>query len=447
MANVKYSIIIPVWNGENVILDALNSVYKNTEDAVIEVICVNNASEDNSADLIATHFPQVLLLNQSVNLGFAGGINIGIQRATGDIIVLLNQDTVVHSGWLQALSAALADPTVGIVGCKIFYPDGRIQHAGGKIDARGAATHIGNGEIDTGQYDQPRDVDFVTGAALALTAKTVRTIGLLDEGFSPAYYEDVDWCYRAKSAGLRVRYTPAATLVHAESTSTENIPLAKKTMTHIGRLRFLLKHRSLTNLQSEFLPAELDWLRRLGHSLEMLAVREAYLSHLLDLPEMVMWRTRSELVPLTKTPQTEWRDLSQLLVTLRQTCLQSEAQSVAGNSDMAINLLSPGVNHHWQELQDFWQLQEYTFRSSIPGLAFLRTLWYNIAARWSDLSLINQQTKVNWAVKNLMTVLAQEIGPATDQTIREINLLARRVVELEQQITVLQEKLQKQEDK
>ena len=446
MASVKYSIVIPVWNGEKFIIDALDAVFRNSGGETVEVICVNNASEDASAELIATRFPQVKLLNQSVNLGFAGGVNVGIRQASGSIIVLLNQDTIAQPGWLQALSTELADPTVGIVGCKTLYPDGRLQHAGGTIDVRGASTHIGNGEPDTGQYDQPRDVDFVTGAALALTAETLNTIGLLDEGFTPAYYEDVDWCYRAKSAGLRVRYTPNATLIHAESTSTENIPLAKKTMTHAGRLRFLLKHRSLTALQTEFLPAEQKWLSRLGHSLEMMAVREAYLMHLLSLSEMVAWRAQNGLISAGGTIQSEWQGLLQLLTTLRQTCVQSEAQSIAGD-DAPVNFLTPGSNHHWQELQDFWQLKEYSFRSSVPGLAFLRTLWYNIAARWADLWLMNQQTKVNWAVKNLLSVMAQETGPTTDQTIREINRLAQRVVELEQQIKVLQENLQKHEDK
>jgi len=445
MENIKYSIIIPVWNGEAFIADALKAVYRHPGDEPLEVICVNNASEDNAATVIATEFPQVRLLNQPVNLGFAGGVNVGIRQASGDTIVLLNQDTIVQPGWLQALSAELADPTVGIVGCKIFYPDGRIQHAGGIIDARGAATHIGNGELDTGQYNQPCDVDFVTGAAMALTTKTLKIIGLLDEGFSPAYYEDTDWCFRAKKAGLRVRYTPDATVVHAESTSTENIPLAKKTMTHTGRLRFLLKHRSVDALQTEFLPAEQIWLSRLGHSLEMLAVREAYLAQMLSLAEMVVWRSKAGLIAPPHTEQTEWDNLLQLFTTLRQTCLQSEAQTIVGDNNPTTNFLTPTSNHHWQELQDFWQLQEHTFRSSIPGLAFLRTIWYNIAARWADVWLMNQQTKVNWAVKNLMSTLAQAVGPTTDQTLREINLLAQRVVELEQQVAVLQKKLQKKQ--
>ncbi len=446
MESPPASVIILSWNGKDYLQPCLEAVLAQDYSA-LEVIVVDNGSADGSADFVATHFPQVKLIRNPQNIGFAAGNNTGLRQAQGDALVLLNQDTVVRPGWLAALCAELTDSTVGIAGCKIFNADGTLQHAGGALDARGAAVHLGSGEVDSGQYDRPADAEFVTGAALALTAGTLKAIGLLDEGFYPAYYEDTDWCFRAKAAGLRVRYVPAAALVHAESASTEAMPLARKTMMHQGRLRFLLKHRPLAALQTGFLPAEQAWLSRLGHTIEMMAAREAYLKHMLSLGEMAAWRCQTGLTAPTQTVRAEWQALLHLLTTLRHTCLQREARTIAAGNGPPVVSLTPGSDHHWRELQDFWQLQEYAFRSSVPGLALFRKLWHNIAARWSDLALINQQTKVNWAVKNLMTTLAQEVGPATDQTLREINLLARRVVELEQQVAVLQESLQNQQRK
>ena len=98
----KASVIIPVWNGAEVVLDALAAVFANSDEWLLEVICVDNASQDQSAALIETHYPQVKLLKQVVNLGFAGGVNVGLKAAQGDILVLLNSldDYAVFVGQL-----------------------------------------------------------------------------------------------------------------------------------------------------------------------------------------------------------------------------------------------------------------------------------------------------------------------------------------------------------
>ena len=178
---MKASVIILTWNGLDYIAACLDAVLAQ-DYADFEIIVVDNASTDGTADFVAEHYPQVQLIRNERNLGFAAGNNIGMRAATGDVLALLNQDTEVRPGWLEALVEMAVKPDVGIAGCKLLYPDGTIQHAGGRIvDARGSARHIGRGEEDAGQYDAVQDVDFVTGAALALTRATLTRIGPLDE--------------------------------------------------------------------------------------------------------------------------------------------------------------------------------------------------------------------------------------------------------------------------
>ena len=185
-----------------------------------EVIVVDNASEDGSADYIAAHFPHARLLRNTTNLGFAGGCNVGLHHAHGSSFVLLNQDTEAQPNWLSQLITPLRqDSSIGITGSKALFLDGTIQHAGAHLDHQAISHHYGYTTRDRHDYDQLRDVDFVTGAALAISRRAYTVIGDLDEGFSPAYYEDADWCYRARAAGFRVVYVPDSVIIHKETSS------------------------------------------------------------------------------------------------------------------------------------------------------------------------------------------------------------------------------------
>ena len=184
-SQMEMSIIIPVWNGAAVVPDCLDAVYAHSGGALLEVICVDNASRDGSGDLIADAYPQVRLIRQPVNLGFAGGVNAGIEAARGSVFVLLNQDCVVQPGWLDALLHAFqARPECGIAGGTILDQDGVVDHAGAMIrrpDAIGVhLTDVGDG--------QPRTVEYVTGTVFAIRRQTWDVVGRFDEGFYPAYY-------------------------------------------------------------------------------------------------------------------------------------------------------------------------------------------------------------------------------------------------------------------
>ncbi|MEM4724494.1 MAG: glycosyltransferase family 2 protein [Candidatus Hadarchaeum sp.] len=424
---MKASVIVLAWNGMDYLEPCLNAVFAQ-DYPDFEVIVVDNGSTDGSADFVAERFPQARLIRNERNLGYAAGNNVGLRAATGDVLVLLNQDTEVRPGWLRALVEALDDPTVGIVGCKLLYPDGTIQHAGARLaDVRGSPEHIGHHEPDQGQYDQPRDVEFVTGAALGLTRLTLDRVGYLDEGFAPAYYEDVDWCYRAREVGLRTVYTPDAVAVHFESASRDHISdYFHRLAFHHGRLRLLLKHKPLDWLEQEFAPAEAAWVRQTEHMVETLSVRTAYLRSMFALPEILTFRAQ---LFGTTADQDRWERLLGLMVRLRDTCFEvrfprklhkkldhiqehavgtrilrkdvgAEAFSQTGKDEDLLSAL------HAQ-----WQIKEQPFHSDIPILgrfiAAFRSAWNNISTRWYVLPMVQQQVNFNSTATALLTQLVQ----------------------------------------
>lgn len=252
---MRASIIIPVWNGADVLPCCLDSIQAQADDGVLEIICVDNASEDSSATVIADRYPGARLLCQPVNLGFAGGVNAGIDAAQGDVLILLNQDCVVQPGWLAALAKALGgQPTLGVAGCTISRPDGTIDHVGAAIrrpNAEGVhLTRAGDGDL--------QEADFITGAAMAIPRHVVQAIGHFDEGFYPGYYEDADYCYRARRGGFSVACVMGARLIHLAQGKAWQSDTVKYHANHcLARYRFVAKHFD-DQETSEFFAAELE---------------------------------------------------------------------------------------------------------------------------------------------------------------------------------------------
>jgi len=218
--------VVLAWNGKPLTLECLDSLaavrYENAS-----VILVDNASADGTADAVRkAHGDRVAVIENEENLGFARGNNVGIRRALdegADFVLLLNNDTVVDPALLDRLVEVIAgSDEIGIVGPKIYYasPPDRIWFAGGEVLlSRGLSRHIGIRERDTGRYDSIRDVDYVTGCALLARREVFEKIGYLDPVFA-AYYEDTDFCMRARRAGFRVVYAPAGKVWHKISAST-----------------------------------------------------------------------------------------------------------------------------------------------------------------------------------------------------------------------------------
>lgn len=180
------------------------------------VLVVDNASSDGTAELLARDYPSVQVERLPRNTGFAGGVAHALSVVTSDVVVLLNNDAEVQPGWLSALLEPFADPEVAAVCSKLLLPDGRLNSAGGYVTAVGYAHDRGFGEPDDGRWDTPADVAFATGTAAAFRTAPVRAVGGVDPRYF-LYVEDVDLSWRLWLAGHRVRYQPAAVVVHQHS--------------------------------------------------------------------------------------------------------------------------------------------------------------------------------------------------------------------------------------
>ena len=246
-------VVIANWNGKETLRKCLTSLFSKTANLQFRVVIIDNASTDGSTEMIQTTFPNVTLIKNTHNVGFSKANNQGIRHALAngaENIFLLNNDVEITDGkWLETMSGILeSDSEIGIVGCKLLYPDLKIQHPGGVIKIQGGYNR-GECQKDIGQYNKTEFVDFVTGAALLINSNVIRKIGLLDEGFTPLYYEDTDWCVRARLCGYKVAYTPNPTLIHNCGTSANKLNQQIKLFyNRRSFIRFFLLNFQLTDI-------------------------------------------------------------------------------------------------------------------------------------------------------------------------------------------------------
>lgn len=223
---MKVAVVIPNWNGADMIAATLTSLAKQTYEHII--IVVDNGSIDNSVELIEREFHEVVLLKNPTNLGFAGGVNTGIRYAIEegfDAIALLNNDAVVDKDWLKWLVSDLDTYSeVGIATCKLISADKlHLDSTGDIYTTWGIPYPRGRDEKTGTQYDSNPWVFGASGGASLYRSEMLQNIGLFDEDFF-AYYEDVDISFRAQLAGWKVRYEPKAHAFHATSSTGSKIP-------------------------------------------------------------------------------------------------------------------------------------------------------------------------------------------------------------------------------
>jgi GT2 family glycosyltransferase len=320
------------------------------------------------------------LVRLAENLGFAGGVNRGLQLAHGDELILINQDVVLRADCLSALSAQLANGPA-IVGCKLLYPDGvTVQHAGGIIRwPRAIPDHYGYRQADDGRWNTALDVDYVTGAVFAFNRTVFEAIGFLDEDFYPAYYEEVDYCYRARAAHARVIYEPAAVALHHESQSSDKRTPAYHRAMERGRVRFVLKHSPPDQLLSAFFPAELDFVQHVAPAYARDVSAPAYDEVLLNLPPLPPEHSAA------------------IIAALRQ--LRAAArQSWAAARPAAPVVREVSMPEPFAPLE-VPALREHEFHSNAPIggalIAVLRRTLYAATAKWPLRVALDQQTRIN----------------------------------------------------
>lgn len=223
MARVSADLVAVVlnWNGRDDTLACLASLQG------VSTVCVDNGSTDGSVESIASSFPEVELVPTGLNLGFCAGNNVGIRRALergAEWVLLLNNDAIMDPGLPVALErAAEARPDAGVLAAKVLLadPPDRLWYAGATFNTRFGynGRQDGYGRVDDGSFDQLRDVDRATGAAMAVSRRAIEVTGMFEERLF-AYVEDVDWCLRIREAGMAVVFVPDARVWHRVSAST-----------------------------------------------------------------------------------------------------------------------------------------------------------------------------------------------------------------------------------
>jgi len=217
----RVSIVIPVHGKIEYTLACLRSITNHPPTDPFEVVVVDDASPDNSADVLA-QVSGVRLLRNERNLGFVGSCNAGASAARGEYLIFLNNDTQVTEGWTEALLRCFARrPDAGIAGSQLVYPDGRLQEAGAWVFADASAWNIGRfASRKDPSLRYARTVDYVSGASLAIPRELFLSLGGFDERYAPGYYEDTDLAFAARAAGRTVWYVPDSVVIHAEGISS-----------------------------------------------------------------------------------------------------------------------------------------------------------------------------------------------------------------------------------
>lgn len=220
------SLVIPVFNQSactDACLQAVLDTWPHFLDG--EVLVVDDGSSDDTREVVrrwTERDARVRLLRHEENRGFVAACNTGAQAASGEVLVLLNNDTLPRPGWLPPLVSVLTRHRAGAVGGKLLYPNGVLQEAGGVVfsDADGWNFGKGDPQSDHPIFDCVREVDYCSGALLATPRELFLRLGGFDPAYSPAYYEDTDYAFRLRAHGYRVYYQPASEVVHLEGKSS-----------------------------------------------------------------------------------------------------------------------------------------------------------------------------------------------------------------------------------
>ncbi len=227
-------VIVVSHGAEGLLRNCLRSLTEHPVEGEMRVTVVDSGSPDSTPDMVEREFPAVRLIRQA-NVGFSAANNLALRECEAPAVLLLNPDTEVYAGTLDAGLARLwSEQRIGVVGVKLVTESGALDHACKRsfptpLSALAHFTGIGRGEDASGalsQYratqlgdDEPGEVDAVNGAFMLCRAEAVREVGLLDEGYW-LYMEDLDWCHRFWDAGWKVFYEPAGTALHVKGGSS-----------------------------------------------------------------------------------------------------------------------------------------------------------------------------------------------------------------------------------
>ena len=278
------AIVVVSYNTRDLTADCLDSAYRDLESSGFtgHIWVIDNASPDDSAEMVAERFPQTTLVAQVTNLGFAAATNVGIRAALEQdpaprYVMLLNPDTIVRRGALGALVTFMDEtPSAGAAGARLYYGDGSFQHSAFRFPSLSMAFldfwMINHRLLDSrlnGRYPrrlyesgEPFPIDHPLGATMCMRREALDEVGLLDEGFF-MYCEEIDWCFRAKRAGWGIYCVPASEVVHLGGQSTGQFRARMFQALWQSRFRLFAKH------YGSFYQRLVRWIVRAGMRREL----------------------------------------------------------------------------------------------------------------------------------------------------------------------------------
>ncbi len=227
---IDLSIVIVTWNAKDVLLPAIESIFREVKGISYEVIVADNDSKDGSADAVAAEFPEAKVIRCPRNLGFAGGNNVGLREVQGRYAVLLNSDTITHAGAFERMVEYMDEhPEAGACGPQLLNPDGSKQNCFHNFPT--LTTELVNLSLlkvlfpakypsKRQTYAAPIEVDAVLGACMLVRREVIERVGPMDDGYF-FFLEETDWCARIREAGWKIIHIPDAKITHLYGESTK----------------------------------------------------------------------------------------------------------------------------------------------------------------------------------------------------------------------------------
>jgi GT2 family glycosyltransferase len=252
------SIIIVTWNSEEFIRNCLDSILISAGSLSLEIIVVDNNSSDKTARIVEQFYPQVNLIQNKKNSGYAKANNQGIEEARGEYILLLNPDTQVLEDALSLMYEFMEEnPKIGALGPKLLNPDKTVQSScrefptfstlvwefSGLSRLFPKSSGFGRWRMGYFDFDKPREVDQPMGSCLMLRRETLDDVGIFDENFG-MFFNDVDLCFRIKKSGWKIYFYPEPKVVHFKGASTRKAKTKMIWLSHLAFYEFFKKHKT-----------------------------------------------------------------------------------------------------------------------------------------------------------------------------------------------------------
>jgi N-acetylglucosaminyl-diphospho-decaprenol L-rhamnosyltransferase len=248
---MKLSIVIVNWNTRQLLAGCLESIYATAEDVELDVWVVDNASTDGSPSMVRQQFPQVSLIENPTNVGFARANNQAIERSQGRYVLLLNSDTKVLAGALKSLVIFLDEhPQAGAIGSKLLNGDGSLQPSCHPMMSPEREfwrlifldnfIHLATYGPDLWKSSKPRQVQVLKGACIMLRREVLDQVGLLDEAYF-MFTEEVDLCYRLAQKGWQLWWVPEANIIHYGWASAGQAELEMFIQLYRSKIQFFRK--------------------------------------------------------------------------------------------------------------------------------------------------------------------------------------------------------------